>query len=289
MIDLQNIIRNDYERLLKIEWDEKTDDQINLLLGKEDGLVHHHYAVGDYDHGILDLPPSVREQAILDEMHRMENEQVGLVLDGLVGLPRGSRVLDAGSGRGGTSIVVSKELDAEVVGVNICRHHIDFAEKAAHDHGVGEKVSFHYANMADTRLPEKSFDAVVTNETTIYVDLDEAFGEFARLLKPGGRYVIVTWCGNDIVGGRDEIEAIDAHYVCHIHNRSHYFQMLAKHNFVPIRVSNHTVDAIPYFDLRSYSNLAAGVEKPFLDAYRANKMNYIVIVAEFGGREGAGR
>lgn len=142
-------------------------------------------------------------------------------------------------------------------------------------------MSFRFANMAETGLPDNSFDAIVTNETTMYVDLDEAFAEFARLLRPGGSFVCVTWCGNDIVDGdRHDIDAIDAHYVCHIHDRSHYFAMLARHGLIPSLVRDYTIDAIPYWELRSHSSHATGVEPFYLHAYRADRRNYLVIRAE---------
>ncbi|MVU80892.1 methyltransferase domain-containing protein [Nocardia sp. ET3-3] len=278
---VSKVVRTEYERRCQTDWDEKTDDPINLLLGRNDGLYHHHFAVGDYDRSVLDRPPDRREMAILDELHRMETAQVGLILDALTPLPPRARVMDGGSGRGGTSFMIRQRLGAEVVGINFCRHHIEFAERLASERGWDDLVSFRFANMADTGLPDNCFDAIVTNETTMYVDLDETFSEFARLLRPGGRYVCVTWCGNDIAGAdRSDIDAIDAHYVCHIHDRSHYFAMLAAHGLVPSLVHDYTREAIPYWELRSQATHATGVEPYYLRAHRANRLNYLVIRAE---------
>src|SRR5436190_14408978 len=72
-------IATEYEASVARYWDTKRDDQINLLLGADDGLIHHHYGVGDYDHAILDLPDAEREPAILRELHRMENRQTELI------------------------------------------------------------------------------------------------------------------------------------------------------------------------------------------------------------------
>jgi geranyl diphosphate 2-C-methyltransferase len=107
------------------------------------------------------------------------------------------------------------------------------------------------------------------------------FAEFARLVRPGGRYVLVTWCRNDLeTANRDAIDAIDAHYVCHIHDRSHYFAMLARHHFVPLTVKDLTADAIPYWELRSHSRYATGVEAPFLTSLSSRELNYMVIITE---------
>lgn len=138
--------------------------------------------------------------------------------------------------------------------------------------------------MTDTGLPTGSFDAVVTNETTMYIDLDEGFAEFARLLRPGGRYVCVTWCANDAVSTRSKaVDLIDRHYVCHIHRRSTYFRALAAHNLLPSTVWDLTAQAIPYWQLRSQSNLRTGVEQAFLDGHQSGELNYLLIVADAVG------
>ncbi|MFJ9610762.1 SAM-dependent methyltransferase [Kitasatospora sp. NPDC101176] len=277
------VVRSEFERRAQAHYETKTQDPINLLLGKDDGLYHHHYAVGGFDKSVLEVPEPEREAAILGEMARMENEQVELVLRGLAPLSSDARVMDGGSGRGGTSFLVNRRFGCEVVGVNFCAHHIEFAERlAVEKHDCADKVSFRYANMCDTGLPESSFDAVYTNETTMYVDPAEAFAEFARVLRPGGRYVCVTWCANDAVSTDSKaVRLIDEHYDCHINTRSAYFNALAANHLVPSQVWDLTEEAIPYWELRSHSGLRTGVEQPFLDAHRSNELNYIVVVAEY--------
>ncbi|MFE9768151.1 SAM-dependent methyltransferase [Streptomyces sp. NPDC005808] len=275
------VARTDYERRLQTDWDNKTDDPINLLLGAEDGLYHHHFAVGGFNHAVLDLPGDRREAAILAEMHRMETDQVELVLEGLQPLSPQAHVMDGGSGRGGTSYLINQRFGCSVTGVNFCSHHIEFAERLGRERGWDEKVSFQYGNMTDTRMPAGSFDAVVTNETTMYIDLHEGFAEFARLLRPGGRYVCVTWCADDAVSAHsDAVDYIDRHYVCHIHRRSAYMRALAANNLVPSMVRDLTAEAIPYWELRSHSRLRTGVEQAFLDGHQSGELNYLVIVAD---------
>ncbi|MEU1050737.1 methyltransferase domain-containing protein [Streptomyces sp. NPDC005897] len=277
------VVRNDYETQLNEHWEAKTNDDINLLLGKADGLYHHHYAVGDFNRHVLTAPPDQRQRLILNEMHRMESEQVALIHDGLGDLSPSARVLDAGSGRGGTSFMVHDRFGCRVDGVNFCEHHLAFSQELAARRGCADSVRFHYANMVATPFPNASFQYVVTNETTMYVDLFEAFAEFSRLLEPGGRYVLVTWCQNDAVtapGTSPEVDAINTHYVCHIHPRSTYFRALAANGLVPSTVRDLTAEAMPYWELRSHSELSTGVETPFLDGYRLNRLNYLVIVAE---------
>jgi geranyl diphosphate 2-C-methyltransferase len=135
--------------------------------------------------------------------------------------------------------------------------------------------------MASTPFADAAFDHIVSNETTMYVDLPEAFAEFSRLLRPGGRYALVTWCSTGTTAGTaPEVDAINQHYVCKIHPRSHYLQALLASNLIPIQVTDLTSQALPYWELRASSRMATGVEPHFLNAYQAGNMNYLVIVAE---------
>lgn len=210
----------------------------------------------------------------------METEQVDLILDGLTGLTAQVSVVDAGSGRGGTSFMIHDRYGCRVDGVNFCRHHLDFAENLSKQRGCDQHVRFHYANMVDTGLPEGTYDAVVTNETTMYVDLVEAFTEFARLLTPGGRYVGVTWCWDDLTGPRSPaIDAIDEHYVCNINARSAYILAMLEAGLIPTQIQDLTQDAIPYWELRSASQHRTGVEPHFLNGYRTGALRYVAFTA----------
>jgi geranyl diphosphate 2-C-methyltransferase len=138
--------------------------------------------------------------------------------------------------------------------------------------------------MSATDFADGSFQRVVTNETTMYVDLCEAFNEFARLLVVGGRYVAITWCYNDIASppreAVSEIAEIDRFYACHIHPMSTYFTALAASGLVPRKVVDLTADAIPYWELRQHSIHRNGIEQPYLSAYANRHLTFLLIVAD---------
>lgn len=274
---MTELLRNDFERDVHHYWDSKRADTINIGLGQDDGLVHHHFAVGSYDPTVLTTPPEHREKAIGSELHRMETRQVDIILDALPDLTPHSRVLDGGSGRGGTALLINRTYGCTVDGVNITAHHNEYARAAAQRLGVRNQVRFHDRNMADTGFEDASFDAVVTNETTMYTDVNEVFAEFARVLKPGGQYVLTTWCINDAQPAGPEAAAIDTHYHCLTHPRREYLGALLAAGLVPHQLDDYTEAAMPYWELRSRSELATGIEKPYLDGYRAGRVNYMRI------------
>ncbi|QDQ09194.1 geranyl diphosphate 2-C-methyltransferase [Streptomyces spectabilis] len=275
------VLRTDYQRAVAAYWDSHQHDSVNLLLGDVDGLYHHHYGIGRFDPTVLDGPQDSRDQRVIDELHRLESAQADLLLDHLGPLSADARLLDAGSGRGGTSFMAHQRFGCQVDGVSISRYQVDFATAQAQRRGVADRVRFHFRNMLDTALPTASLRALWTNETTMYVDPTEAFAEFARLLEPGGRYVCVTGCSNDVTGGRSRaVSRIDSHYTCNIHPRSAYFAALAASGLVPIDVIDLTARTIPYWELRARSSLATGIEQSFLTAYREGSFHYLLIAAD---------
>ncbi|MFD9791547.1 geranyl diphosphate 2-C-methyltransferase [Streptomyces sp. NPDC059070] len=275
------VLRTDFQKAVAAYWDTNVNDPVNLALGEVDELYHHHYGIGDYDPAVLDAGGPEREQRLVRELHRLESAQADLLLDHLGPIRREHRVLDAGSGRGGTSFMAHTRYGCQVDGVTISEYQAGFANAQARRHRLQNNVRFHFRNMLDTGLETGSRQAVWTNETTMYVDLGQACAEFARLLAPGGRYVCLTGASNDLTGGRSRaVSRIDTHYTCNIHPRSHYFKAFADNGLVPIAVTDLTALTIPYWELRAQSHLATGIEEAFLTAYKEGSFHYLLIAAD---------
>jgi geranyl diphosphate 2-C-methyltransferase len=269
-----------YQQSVAAYWDATADpaldrDQVNRRLGDVDGLYHHHYGIGAVDPDVWDAP-----ERVTAELHRLETAQADLLLNQLGPLTPADRVLDAGCGRGGTSLMAHARFGCAVDGVTISQYQAEFAAEQAAVR-QWDQVRFHHRDMLDTGFPDGAFQAVWTNETTMYVHLPELVGEFRRLLAPGGRYVCVTGAYNDTLGGKSAaVAAIDSRYSCCVHPRSGYFAALANGGFSLVTVADLTPDTIPYWELRARSPLATGVEEDFLTAYRDGSFHYLLIVAD---------
>jgi geranyl diphosphate 2-C-methyltransferase len=278
------VLRSAYQKSVAAYWNTNRHDPVNLLLGDVDGLYHHHYGIGEYDPSVLDGPEDTRDDRIIRELHRLETAQADVLLDHLGDITPADRLLDGGSGRGGTSFMANERFGCQVDGVSISEYQVGFANDQATRRGVADRVRFHFRNMLDTGFDTGSRQGIWTNETTMYVDLGQLFAEFARLMTYGGRYVCITGCYNDVTGGRSSaVSHIDKHYVCNIHSRSEYFKALAANDFVPINVVDLTAATIPYWELRAQSSVATGIEDPFLTAYREGSFHYLLIAADWVG------
>jgi geranyl diphosphate 2-C-methyltransferase len=274
------VLRTDYQKSVASYWNAEKDP-VNLRLGDVDGLYHHHYGIGEVDLSVLEGPEATRDERIIAEMHRLETAQAEVLLDALGDITPEDRLLDAGCGRGGSSIMANRRFGCQVDGVSISQKQVDFANHQADLRGVADKVRYHFRNMLDTGFETGSRRASWNNESTMYVDLHELFAEHARQLQFGGRYVTITGCYNDVTGGRSKAVAqIDQHYTCNIHPRSEYFKAMTANNLVPISVVDLTAETIPYWELRAKSSVATGIEGPFLTAYREGSFHYLLIAAD---------
>lgn len=256
---------------------------VNLELGRIDDLYHHHYGVGNADRSVLDeTDPDLRRARLTAELHRLEHAQAELLASHLGPLTPDDRVFDAGCGRGGGSVVAHLRYGCHADGVTISRQQADFANEQARARGIDAKVRYHHRNMLDTGFPSGGYAASWNNESTMYVELDLLFAEHARLLRRGGRYVVITGCYDDTYGRASrEVSLINAHYICDIHPRSAYFRAMARNRLVPVHVEDLTQAAIPYWQLRQQAeHLVTGIEETFLTAYGNGSFQYLLIAAD---------
>lgn len=275
-----SVLVSAYQKSVADYWNQEKNP-VNLRLGDVDGIYHHHYGIGEVDWSVLDGPAETREQRTVAELHRLESAQAEFLLDHLSPIPLDGRLLDAGSGRGGGSLLAHARFGCQVDGVSISETQVAFAAEQARRRGVAGSVRFHLRNMLDTGFETGGFHGIWNNESTMYVDLSQLFDEHARLLRRGGRYVCITGCYNDTYGLPSRaVSVINAHYICDIHPRSTYFKELAAHRLVPVSVVDLTQATIPYWRLRAKSSLSTGIEETFLTAYESGSFQYLLIAAD---------
>src|SRR5437879_6388881 len=107
-------------------------------------------------------------------------------------LAPGDRVLELGCGTGDDSRALADLVgpEGEVVGIDASEAMIAVARRRTE--GTGLPVSFHVGDAMDLGLPSDSFDAVRCERLLIHVpDPAVVLGEMIRVVRPGGRVVVV--------------------------------------------------------------------------------------------------
>lgn len=112
----------------------------------------------------------------------------GLV-EGL-GIAAGSLVVDVGCGEGDDALTLHQRLGVDVLGVDPVQRHVDLGSAAARDAGVGDHVTFQLGTAEQIPVEDNRVDFVWCKEVLMYADVDHAFTEFRRVLRPGGRGLV---------------------------------------------------------------------------------------------------
>lgn len=138
--------------------------------------------------GLPGLDPGVYAKWRATELGQItERIERRLMLD-LIGDVRGKRVLEVGCGDGALAVELAKR-GADVTGVDASERMIDAARKRAQDDGV--TIALHLGPAEALPFGDEQFDPVVAQTILCFVaDGSPAFGEIARVLKPGGQLVI---------------------------------------------------------------------------------------------------
>ncbi len=103
----------------------------------------------------------------------------------------GDRVLDVATGSGNVAIPAA-EKGAQVTGLDITPELLEVARGRATEAGV--EVEFVEGDAEDLPYADDSFDKVISVFGAMFAPRhDVAAGEIARVLRPGGRFVVAAW------------------------------------------------------------------------------------------------
>lgn len=159
-------------------------------------FVGRHYGVG----GILDsirdaltamgkdmdkLIPS--DLAPVDEFH-IRGREATVELADRAGVVPGLRVLDVGSGLGGSVRYLAAERACHATGIDLTEEYVEVATVLARLVGLEGRVEFHQGSALELPFDDESFDVVWTEHAQMNIeDKDTFYSEIKRVLKPGGR------------------------------------------------------------------------------------------------------
>lgn len=96
-------------------------------------------------------------------------------------------------GVGTTAIRIARETGADVVAANISPLMRARALRNVARSGV-DRVRVEAADILSLPYDDNSFDCVVAEAVTMFVDRDRAAKELARVCKPGGRVLVTEFC-----------------------------------------------------------------------------------------------
>jgi tocopherol O-methyltransferase len=156
------------------------------------GDVAAHY--DDLDHFYREIWGEHVHHGLWTDARATPKEAARRLIDVVAGqarVKRGDAVCDVGCGYGGTARVLAREHAASVTALTI--------SKAQHDHARavdpdGDNPTYLLRDWLENDLADDAFDAVIAIESSEHMaDLGAFFAEVARVLRPGGRFVVCAW------------------------------------------------------------------------------------------------
>lgn len=103
----------------------------------------------------------------------------------------GTRVLDIGSGIGGTARYVAQNYGARVTGVDLTEEYVETARYLSNAVELGELTHFHPGSATDLPVMDETFDLALMLHVGMNIEDKAAlFRSAARALAPGGHFAI---------------------------------------------------------------------------------------------------
>lgn len=98
-------------------------------------------------------------------------------------------VLDAGCGVGTTAIEIAKRYGCQVTAIDISPDLVERARVNVSARGAGDAVTVNEGDILDLEFEDNTFDRVIVEAVTMFLDRDQAVRELVRVCKAGG-YVV---------------------------------------------------------------------------------------------------
>jgi len=128
--------------------------------------------------------------APIDEFH-IRGRVATLELARAANVDSTKRVLDVGSGVGGTSRCLAREFECHVTGIDLTEEYCRAAAMLSERIGLAELVDYRQGDATNLPFPDQSFDIVWTEHVAMNIpDKPRLYREMYRVLKPGGTLAI---------------------------------------------------------------------------------------------------
>jgi sarcosine/dimethylglycine N-methyltransferase len=130
------------------------------------------------------------ELAMLEDFHSLGRLATAALVD-LAQIGASDRVLDAGTGIGGTARLIAAERGARVTAVDITPEYCDVAEWLNDAVGLGDLIDVRTADVTELPFDDASFDVVVSQHVQMNIaDKRRLYAEARRVLVAGGRLAL---------------------------------------------------------------------------------------------------
>ncbi|MGV2829489.1 methyltransferase domain-containing protein [Myxosarcina sp. GI1(2024)] len=168
-------------------------------------------------------------------------------------------IIDVGCGIGGSTLYLVQKFGAKATGLTLSPVQASRATERAIAMGLEDKVRFQVANALDIPFEDNSFDLVWSLESGEHMpDKVKFMRECYRVLQPGGKLIMATWCHrqtNSLAGEltADEIQHLNEIYrvycLPYVISLSQYRVIARDCGFQNLRVDDWSMAVAPFWDV----------------------------------------
>ncbi len=184
--------------------------------------------------------------------------QIDLIEELLVwaGVEQADCILDVGCGIGGSSLYLAAKYGAQVDGVTLSPVQAARATARSREAGFGDRARFQVADALHLPFADDTFDLVWSLESGEHMPDKAAFlQECCRVLKPGGVFILATWCHRPIDGvplSADEErhlkEIYDVYHLPYVISLPEYEAIARSLPFKELRTADWSAEVAPFWD-----------------------------------------
>jgi tocopherol O-methyltransferase len=128
------------------------------------------------------------------------------------------QIIDVGCGIGGSSLYLAEKFNAHATGITLSPVQASRATERAEEAGLAAAVQFQVADALDMPFADETFDFVWSMESGEHMpDKEKFLAECYRVLKPGGTFLMATWCHRPITPATGQLTIDEQQHLAEIY------------------------------------------------------------------------
>ncbi|MBD1805208.1 methyltransferase domain-containing protein [Microcoleus sp. FACHB-SPT15] len=128
------------------------------------------------------------------------------------------QIIDVGCGIGGSSLYLAQKFNARATGITLSPVQASRATERAEEAGLAAAVQFQVADALDMPFADETFDFVWSMESGEHMpDKEKFLAECYRVLKPGGTFLMATWCHRPITPATGQLTIDEQQHLAEIY------------------------------------------------------------------------
>jgi len=175
------------------------------------------------------------------------------------GVTHAEHILDVGCGIGGSSLYLAAKFNASATGITLSPVQAARAKERAQAAGLSARADFQVTDALNMPFADDSFDLVWSLESGEHMpDKRKFLQECYRVLKPGGTFIMATWCHRPLAGKGGQLTDDERKHLAEIYrvyalpyviSLPEYESMADKISFQNLRTADWSSAVAPFWDV----------------------------------------